>query len=396
MTDIPILLVSGIQYVGWTSLRVSRAIDRMASDFHLQLTQRWAGKTLPRVREFDAAQILFGDDVMLTGYVDSVQVSGDANSHTVAISGRSKTEDVIDCTPDIPGGTYAGYRLDAIARDIAGRFGIDVVVQADVGEAFPEVAIERHETGFAFLERLSRLRGVLLSDDEHGRLLLTRAGAERASGRIKLGENVQGYSVELSSSKRFSEYRVKTQAGAVFGLNLRPITAPEPPDRDHGTSVADQQAAAAAYADEHEPLQTQANTVTSGIAYDYGVPRFRPHTIIAESALDAPGAQARASWQARYNAARSQSLHVDLAGWRQADGAVWRHNRIVPVEIQGAEIEQDLLIATVSWELSAAGRMTRMTLGPIDGYTPDPGQVKARKGRGGGPLGALDIKPIPR
>jgi hypothetical protein len=46
----------------------------------------------------------------------------------VRITGCSKTEDIVDCTPDIRGGQFAGYKLDAIARAIASLFKIDVVV----------------------------------------------------------------------------------------------------------------------------------------------------------------------------------------------------------------------------------------------------------------------------
>jgi prophage tail gpP-like protein len=79
-----------------------------------------------------------------------------------------------DCVSALP------YKLDAIAREIASLFKTDVVVQTDVGGPFPDATIERHETGFAFLERLCRLRSVLATDDEQGRLVLTRAGNDRA------------------------------------------------------------------------------------------------------------------------------------------------------------------------------------------------------------------------
>jgi prophage tail gpP-like protein len=78
---------------------------------------------------------------------------------------------------------FARYKLDAIAR----LFKIGVVVQTDVGEPFPDATIERHETGFAFLERLCRLRSVLATDDEQGRLVLTRAGNDRAHDALLQG-----------------------------------------------------------------------------------------------------------------------------------------------------------------------------------------------------------------
>ena len=100
------------------------------------------------------------------------------------------------------GRQFAGYKLDAIARAIASLFKIDVVVQTDVGEPFPDATIERHETGFAFLDRLCRLRSVLATDDEQGRLVLTRAGNERAHDALLQGPggNVQWASAVITGS----------------------------------------------------------------------------------------------------------------------------------------------------------------------------------------------------
>ncbi len=150
---------------------------------------------------------------LLSGYIDNYLPEVEANRHAVRITGRSKTEYIVDCTPDIRGGQFAGYKLDAIARAIASLFKIDVVVQTDVGEPFPDATIEQHETGFAFLERLARLRSVLMSDDEQGRLVLTRAGNDRAHDALLQGPggNVQWASAVISGGRRFSHYKVKAQ-----------------------------------------------------------------------------------------------------------------------------------------------------------------------------------------
>ncbi len=139
---------------------------------------------------------------MLTGYIDNYLSEVGADRHAVRVTGRSKTEDIVDCTPDIKGGQFAGYKLDAIARAIASLFKIDVVVQTDVVEPFPDATIERHETGFAFLERLCRLRSVLATDDEQGRLVLTRAGNDRTHDALLQGpgSNVQWASAVISGA----------------------------------------------------------------------------------------------------------------------------------------------------------------------------------------------------
>ena len=161
------LTVNGQRYERWEEIRVTREIDRMATDFNIAVSERFlaSARDFP-LGPFQECTVAIGGDPVLTGYIDNYLPEVEADRHAVRVTGRSKTEDIVDCTPDIAGGQFAGYKLDAIARAIAGLFKIDVVVQTDVGEPFPDATIERHETGFAFLERLCRLRSVLATDDE--------------------------------------------------------------------------------------------------------------------------------------------------------------------------------------------------------------------------------------
>lgn len=168
------LTVNGQRYERWEEIRVTREIDRMATDFNIMVSERFLGSApdFP-LAPFMPCTVAIGADVVLTGYIDNYLPEAEADRHSVRITGRSKTEDIIDCTPDIQGGQFAGYKLDAIARAIGQSvrqpYPIDLVVQTDVGEPFPDATIERHETGFAFLERLCRLRSILATDDEQGR-----------------------------------------------------------------------------------------------------------------------------------------------------------------------------------------------------------------------------------
>ena len=371
----------------------------------IAVAERWSGQSDPwQIKPFSDCEVLIGGELVLTGYVDGYVPSYDARGHGVRIAGRSKTEDVIDCTPDLPGGQFSGYTLDRIARAIATPFGVDVVVKADVGAPFPDATIERHETGFQFLERLARLRSILLTDDERGRLVLTTAGADRADDALVQGKNILRADGRLDTAQRFSEYRVKTQVGVQVNpfQGLNQINRPVPPtankpDTDGGETYAEYIARYHEEADDHEPPQTQATTVTQGIAYDRGVPRYRPHTIIAESGLDAAGAQKRADWQARHNAGRAMQVNVEVRGFHQSTGKLWRPNETTTVTSRWLQIDQPLLIAAVSFEKDGGrGNLTRLTLGPVEAYQPDPGQVRVRKptGGGGGDWTA-DIKKIP-
>jgi prophage tail gpP-like protein len=395
-TQIPTLTVGGKIYQAWEEIEITRQIDHMCSTFRIKVAERFAGGgDVWQITPFSPCTIKIGSDLVLTGYVDAYRPEYDRGSHTVEIIGRSRTEDIVDCTPDIQGGQFAGYTLDAIARAIAAPFNIPVIVQAPMGDPFPDGTIQRHETGFAFLERLARLRSVLLSDDAQGRLVLTAAGAGKATDPLVEGQNVERATAELNGARRFSIYKVKTQQGVTTPLPglvaiPNPTSVPLPPTGSYASRVA----AAASFAASNDPPQTPVITVTAGAAVDPGVPRFRPHVLIAESGLNATQAQARAVWQAKYNAARAVEVSIEAKGWRQSDGTLWQCNTLATVNSPMLQINAQLLIAGVSYILQRGrGRMTRLRLGPVDGYQPDPGQVKVRKPRGGA-APQMDLKSI--
>ena len=179
------------------------------------MTEQWPGANQPwQIQPFDKCVLKIGNDLVLTGYVDSYLPTYDATSHRVRITGRSATEDLIDCMPNVVGGQFNGYGLAAIADAIAGLFGIAVKVQTDLGEPFAVATISKTETAFAYLDDLARQRGVLMTDDPTGALVLTAAGSGSAAGSLVEGVNILSASLRLTAADQFSVYQVRSQSGA--------------------------------------------------------------------------------------------------------------------------------------------------------------------------------------
>ena len=375
--DQPTLTISGITCSGWTSLSVRRRIDHISTLFNIALSQQAGSPQFPsQIQPFSPCVLKLGNDVVLTGYIDEFSTELSGTSHTVSISGRSKTADLIDCAPDITSGQYKGYTLEQIARAVCGLYGIGVIVQTPADQVFIDATLNRGETGLAFLERQARSSSVLLTDDPTGSLVLTTAGTTRAAGRLMQGGNVQRGSVKLDVKKRFSTYIVKGQraigsANTYSGLS--------------GFGKADAAPAPAVVA----PVVTNLRAV----ANDTGVPRYRPTISMAEMQLDQAGMQARANWERNYAFGRATEAVFTVAGWRQPDGTLWQINQLVSVTAPSLQIDQDLLIAGVTFSLdNNGGCLTTLQVGPVEGYTPSPGQVKlhTRRGKKGTTLPAMD------
>src|SRR6185369_13093931 len=123
--------------------------------------------------------------------------------------------DVVDCSAVVPSGQFAGYTLAQIASTLCAQVGVQVTVETDIGAAFPDVQVQQSETIFELIERLSRLRAILVCDDAAGNLVLTRAGAGRSAGALVQGgiggEPILAATAQLSNAERYSDYIVKAQ-----------------------------------------------------------------------------------------------------------------------------------------------------------------------------------------
>ena len=106
------LHVKGLRYEGWESVTVTRNIESVATTFSLGLTERYPGHLRPfRVRTGDRCQVKIGGELVLTGQVDRVAPSYSARHHTIAISGRSRTAQLVDCSAsEAPGAHFGGMQ----------------------------------------------------------------------------------------------------------------------------------------------------------------------------------------------------------------------------------------------------------------------------------------------
>ena len=74
-----------------------------------------------------------------------------------------------------------------------------------------------------------------------------------------------------------------------------------------------------------------------------------------------------------------------VQGWRQTNGALWKHNTLVRVIDPIIGFDRIMLIARVTYTLTEAGMITNMEVGPPDSFEPEPHDPhKNRKLKKGG------------
>lgn len=316
----------------WRSLSIGRRLDAVAGTFQLtsQHVEPWP------IKGGNELRIYFGGELALTGIVDGVRDRFDDRSASIEVSGRDRTGDLVDCSaPESPTQFFA-VSLAEIAEHVARPLGIEVVDQYLIAPLFADFRIGPDEKAFSAIERGCRLRSLVAHSDELGRLVLARPGQTAAVGQLEYGRNILSASFEASHADRFRVYVVKGQ---------RPGS-----DDTWGAAVA----------------------AVRAEAIDGAIERDRRLTVVAESAVDQPSADAYARWLATVRAARSAVLSVELASWRQTPGGrLWRINETVPVFIPRMRLAgAPLLVNAVRFQFPS--RRCTLELVRADAYSPEP------------------------
>lgn len=337
------LTINGNIYTRWTSVRVTRALKRAAASFEVETP----GELDPPILPFATCMLAEAGEPIVTGYVDQCHIRIDSRETRTRIVGRSKTADLVDCM--VPGATnqFSGAALDTIARSVAAPFGVGVVIGSGVaiGDPFVDATFERSEPVFRFLARLARQRGVLLSDDENGNLVLATLGTATATAPLATGPGGNVYSAEgkLAGNQRYSQYVMHSQQGL------------------------------------HQTGNGKVNTQIEGQASDPGVPRFRPWEGIAESSLGIEEAQTRAQWEMSHRLGGAIVATLSVPEWRAGGGAnggqLWRVNQLVRCTVPRLGLADTLLIGAVELlDDDRQGRRTELTVAPPAAFTPVPAQ----------------------
>lgn len=310
MADICELKVGGQIYGGWEDIRIQRGLEQISGQFSLQLSERWQAQATPRpVRCGQACVVTIGGQPVVTGWIDNVRPDYDDTNHTLAVAGRDKTGDLIDCSAIHKSGQWKSSSLKRIALDLLKPYGIDVVVgpyaERTANAVLPSFKLDEGESVFDCLERAARLAGVMMWTDGRGRLVIDLPGKAMAHTSLMEGVNILRFSGEMSWAERFSHITVKGQARG-----------------------------------QHNSKGTASDTVVS---------RYRPLIVLAEDQAHGPNAQQRAAWEATVRAGRGNRATVRVRGWHQDNGVLWAPGLRVTVYSPTVRLDGEMLIVSCSY-----------------------------------------------
>ncbi len=337
------LELGGKRFSGFIAASVSRSVTTLAGSFNIALTTQQS-RSFP-FKLGSAAKIFVDGFQVIEGFVETIDVDYDAESHSIDVGGRDRTADFIDSSVGVVAGLKPGVSLERLIRLTLDSMGLtDIqVISNIVVEPFDEfeLAPEIDQTGAEFIEPFTRARTVLATTDGTGNIVLTRAGSDAAPGTIRNktgGKNntVLAGSLSLDTTERFGAYTVKSQD--VFSRETGGF------DLDAAIDIV-------------------------GTATDSEIRSTRRITIEAEENLITVfDVESRAKWEANIRRAKGTQAEFAVQGYG-VGGDLWKPNQRVAVDDDLLDITATMLIESVSYELSlASGSITRLVCVPPDSY----------------------------
>lgn len=370
MSEIVTLRSNGVELRGWTSVSVSAGLTMAARAFNVGVTYPWpqAKSVISAIEIGDPVEVWIGSDPVISGYVFAVPISYSADSISVSISGRSKTADIVDCSPiawssdGAPSGStvkwsttravpvsgslqkasaplavqWTNAKIEQIAADLCAPYGVEVSAQVDTGAPVTCHALDPGETVFESINRLLSLGQLFATDDAAGRLVLTEPGAGgNATGGLALGVNILSCSANRDGSDVFSSYVIEGQRSGS--------------DEAYGVATSHIRA----------------------VAKD-SKSRFRMYMNAQSGSVTQSLCQRLANFEMRRRRALLQQVTYTVVGWRDAGGKLWRPNTFVRVKDSLLGIDARFLLAEVEYQLTDQGFVSVLNLAPIEAFMAAP------------------------
>lgn len=335
------LVINGKRFFGWDSVRVTRGIERLPTDFEISLMdyspesdeQQW-------VSAGDACELFIGDDRVMVGYIDAWNGVINKSQHQITVSGRGKCQDLVDCSAEWPNNVISQSTALQIAQKLAQSYGIDVACSGENGalQIIPQFTLNWGESSQQVIDRCCRYSALLYYEQEDGSLLLTRVSDEVAASGVELGKNIESADFTDSMNDRYSDY-------IGVSLSISPF-------------AGDYSAVQLAYARDPEASKM----------------RYRNYvTLIESNLLTAKREQESIDWEMNRRYGRSKFLRVMVDSWRDVSGKLWQPNTLIPIHIPVLGIvDKQWTLSDVTFMRDLSGTRALLQLMPPEAFIAEP------------------------
>ncbi|MFW5401229.1 contractile injection system protein, VgrG/Pvc8 family [Yersinia sp. 1252 StPb PI] len=345
------LEIDGRAITGWSKVQVTRSIEKLPSSFELSLMDRYpASGGQQWIIPGAPCVVKLGNDAVLNGYIDSWDCAIAATTHQVSASGRSKCQDLVDCSAEWTNSVISQSTVLQIAQKLAEPYGIKVTSDITDMTIVPKFTLNWGETAQAVIDHVTRSAALLYYDQPDGNLYLTRAGTHKAASGVAQGINILSANLHTDINQRFVDY-----TGVVLSSNAA---------ARHSASGGD---------------NTSVRTTTRDTLLAEQFPaRHRNRVIIVESTVNSPHLLKDCiEWEMNRRSGRANVLTVQVDSWRDSHGRLWEVNTLIPITIPAFGLNDELwLLSEVVYAKDEKGTTSKMTLMPPAAFTFQPYNIK--------------------
>lgn len=349
------VILGGKPYIGWESVSLSNNFEETTGEAQLTISEQ-PGNPLP-ADIGDECQIILAGTPVLTGFIKSVEGTLDYGSHSINLTAKDKTDDLIKSTIGPELNIKAPVDLKQVAEKTIKQMGLDIKVIDKVSpEVFKQgevVSGDIEDRGQKFLDQWAKKRGVILNTDGKGNLVLNQNQKEQSKYKLRSGpegsnNNILSSSYSNSEEGRSSEYNASGQKS--------------PNDKEFWESRS-----------KSDPLgSADAMSTNWGKAIDTAIrPQLKLH-FRGRKGMQGKTPEETAKWSANVNRARGFTYKCKVQGFTQGlGGSLWWPGLLVEVLDWHWNIDHILFLKSVAFNKTwGEGATTDLEFTVEDAYTP--------------------------
>jgi prophage tail gpP-like protein len=342
------ITANGQDIGGWTDIAINGGLDMAPATFSIGMTETNPSGQGPAtiLKPGDACEIKIGSDLVLTGWINRVQRVVTPNEHVITVQGRSRVQDLVDCSALPPMLSIVNQSIASLAAALVQPFKGPIAVQTPDGNGEGrdyQINVTLGETPWEIINQIANFEGLLVHDDARGDLVICRVGTKKFASGFAEGQNAQAWSSSADDSQLFSLYRPVL-------MSQDTLSVIGPGGNEAGPPVNDP-----------------------------GVARYRPLAIVSEQQVQGEFlAQKRAVWEATRRRGRSVSVSVGCDSWRDSAGTLWTHNMLASIDLPSIGITGvDWIVATWNFVRNGQrGTVCDITLMPPQAFSTEPSALQ--------------------
>lgn len=219
--------INGKKYNLYQSFRFSRDIENNVGAFSFTASDR--SPQSDGIFANDEIRIMYKDQVVMTGWIDDIDMKGGLDGRIVEVSGRDQLCDLVDSSiPDDAKVSTGSPSLMSVCQQVMRSLGLPYNIYDTTKDGAGSLPVKNQkvadagEMAMGFLAKLAARHQVWLVADENSNLKIMRAGESKSDLRLFYlidkpnNTNIINANYRIDLSQLYRRIRVVSQTAAAY------------------------------------------------------------------------------------------------------------------------------------------------------------------------------------